>query len=318
MIPEYQNRKIAYAALNWGLGHLTRSLSILKKLQSQNEVFFLGNPDQIQFLKEEKLALHYLEFPDYNLNFSGKSFLVEMIFNSPRMIQAIQIEGKKLEELQHEHQFDLILSDNRFGFRLDQVESNIVTHQLNIKSPVFEKQGSKLNQIYLNKFDQIWVPDHPNHHFSGELSKATLQKPVHFLGNISDLEYDEREKKLDFFVIGSGPEPYRSKFLQKVYKRLVEIGRPALITGLPNFKSEYDHIQITEKLNRSEIQQHILEAEWVISKAGYTTLLDLEKCKAKAYLFPTKTQYEQEYLAKHLKTHSDFHFLEEKDLHTIG
>jgi len=94
LISAIQNKKIAYACLNWGMGHLTRSISILRKLSEQNEVYFLGNEEQIQFLKKENINLTFFNFPNYRLSFSGKSFLAEMIFQSPRMIQDIQIEKR--------------------------------------------------------------------------------------------------------------------------------------------------------------------------------------------------------------------------------
>ncbi|MCB0477115.1 MAG: hypothetical protein KDC84_03070 [Crocinitomicaceae bacterium] len=317
LIPKFQNKKIAYSVLNWGMGHLTRSLSVFKELSKNNEVHFFGDVDQINFLKVEDCQIVYHEFSNYNLNFSGKSFLVEMIFNSPRMIQAIQVENAQIQKIQEKENFDLIISDNRFGFRIEGVKSVILTHQLNIKSPLFEKQGSKLNQIYLNKFDEIWVPDDANHTFSGELSRAELKKPVIFLGNISDLKCTYSPKTIDYFVIGSGPEPYRSEFMMKMYHHLSTLGKKVVMTGFPKFESEYENIIIQEQMNRNQIEENINQAHCVLSKAGYTTLLDLAQCKAKAILFPTKTQYEQEYLAEHLNNHPHFTFLSETEISSI-
>ncbi|MEZ4936757.1 MAG: glycosyltransferase [Crocinitomicaceae bacterium] len=317
MLPKIQNKKIAFAVLNWGMGHLTRSISILKHLEKENSVYFFGNREQIAFLKSEGFVLDFKEFPDYNLNFSGKSFLVEMIFNSPRMIQAIQIENSSIQKIHQQENFDLIISDNRFGFRSEKVPSIIVTHQLNIKSPLFEKQGSRLNQIYLNKFNEIWVPDTEDHHFSGDLSRAEMKTPIRFLGNISDLNFESSKKTIDYFVIGSGPEPYRTEFLKKMYNQLKSRNYKVVMTGFPDFSSQVDHILIYPSMSRKQIQQNILSSEIVISKAGYTTLLDLEKCKAKAILIPTKSQYEQEYLAQYHKNHRAFRFLDEKEIPTI-
>ena len=51
----------------------------------------------------------------------------------------------------------------------------------------------------------------------------------------------------------------------------------------------------TEALNKL-----ILESKYVISRAGYTTVMDLAKLKKKSCLIPTNGQYEQEYLSNYI------------------
>lgn len=299
LIPKIENKKIAYACLNWGMGHLTRSISILKELSLSNSVVFYGSPNQIEFLKNEKIPVSYQEFTDYRLNFSGKSFLAEMIFQSPRMIQDIQIENKNLNELHQKENFDLIISDNRFGFRLEQVHSIILTHQLKIKSPLFEKQGSSLNQIYLNKFDEIWVPDTKESTFSGELSQVQMKTPVHFIGNISDLKPSRTEKSIEILIIATGPEPYKTDFIQCILKKLESYNFKTKLVGASDstqWKSK--NIEIENITDRKSIEKLINQSQFIISKTGYTTILDLDKMNAKALLIPTPKQYEQEYLAQ--------------------
>ena len=291
------------------MGHLTRSISILTQLAEHNHVVFFGSSDQINFLKNEKLALTYEIFPEYQLNFKGKSFLVEMIFQSPRMIMDIQNENKTLKEFQKKYSFDCIISDNRFGFRIEGIHSIMMTHQLNIKSPLLEKQGSKINQIYLNKFSEIWVPDYEDSRLSGTLSKADLDIPKKFIGNISDLKKTDSVKDLDYFIIGSGPEPYRSKFINALIEKFRQTNKTAVFTGLKELPlNKKLNLEFHLKMNRKEIENHINRAKTIISRSGYTTVLDLEKTQSKAILIPTKGQYEQEYLAKHLKDHANLNF----------
>ena len=47
-----------------------------------------------------------------------------------------------------------------------------------------------------------------------------------------------------------------------------------------------------------ELELAINESEFVLSRSGYTTVMDLAKLGKKAFFIPTPGQYEQEYLAK--------------------
>ena len=49
-----------------------------------------------------------------------------------------------------------------------------------------------------------------------------------------------------------------------------------------------------------ELEQAIAESELILSRSGYTTLLDLSKMEKKAFFIPTPGQFEQEYLAQRL------------------
>jgi UDP-N-acetylglucosamine:LPS N-acetylglucosamine transferase len=52
---------------------------------------------------------------------------------------------------------------------------------------------------------------------------------------------------------------------------------------------------------KEELQTTINESELVLSRSGFSTIMDLEKLKAKAFFIPTPGQYEQEYLSKYLE-----------------
>ncbi len=51
-------------------------------------------------------------------------------------------------------------------------------------------------------------------------------------------------------------------------------------------------LQLEHTLNSSRL---------IVSRSGYTTLMDLAKLNKHAFFIPTPGQYEQEYLAKRLK-----------------
>ena len=53
---------------------------------------------------------------------------------------------------------------------------------------------------------------------------------------------------------------------------------------------------------QSDLQSAINESKLIISRSGYSTIMDLEKLGVKVFFIPTPGQFEQEYLAKYLKS----------------
>ena len=49
------------------------------------------------------------------------------------------------------------------------------------------------------------------------------------------------------------------------------------------------------------MEQALAESEFIISRCGYTTVMEVLALKKKSILIPTPGQTEQEYLAAHLK-----------------
>jgi len=64
-----ESTKILFAVLNWGLGHATRSLPIIKKLLADdNEIIIASSGDALILLKLEFPDINFIELPDYNVN----------------------------------------------------------------------------------------------------------------------------------------------------------------------------------------------------------------------------------------------------------
>ena len=62
-----------------------------------------------------------------------------------------------------------------------------------------------------------------------------------------------------------------------------------------------NNLTIISSSNTSEINKYVLESEIIISRSGYSTIMDLQKLQSKAIFVPTPGQTQQEYLAKYLK-----------------
>jgi UDP-N-acetylglucosamine:LPS N-acetylglucosamine transferase len=73
------------------------------------------------------------------------------------------------------------------------------------------------------------------------------------------------------------------------------------LPGSTDFLSTRDDIIIKNHLRAKDLEAAINESEYVISRSGYTTVMDVCKLQKKSILIPTPGQTEQEYLAAHLQ-----------------
>jgi UDP-N-acetylglucosamine:LPS N-acetylglucosamine transferase len=102
----------------------------------------------------------------------------------------------------------------------------------------------------------------------------------------------------------SGPEPQRSIFEEILLPQLAQFnGKAVLVRGLPaekNMISAPAHVEIYNHLPSGELNKLISESDFIISRSGYSTIMDLVKLAGKSILVPTPGQTEQEYLAARL------------------
>ena len=102
----------------------------------------------------------------------------------------------------------------------------------------------------------------------------------------------------------SGPEPQRTILENRVIDEVSHYpGTATVVRGLPLVQSVIPSsamIKFYNHLPASELNEEIEKADWVISRPGYSTIMDLAKLQKKSILIPTPGQTEQEYLAKKL------------------
>jgi Glycosyltransferase family 28 C-terminal domain len=109
----------------------------------------------------------------------------------------------------------------------------------------------------------------------------------------------------DLLVLLSGPEPQRTILEQLLLAQLTSYpGSVILVRGLPGSQSigprVPDGIRVNNHLPARELNEVMSGAGMVISRAGYSTVMDLVKLGKKAILVPTPGQTEQEYLGEYL------------------
>jgi len=300
------------APLDWGLGHATRSVPIIRDLlNSHSEVWLAGEGMQEKLLREEFPSLPFLPLKGYRVKY-GKSVLTgKILLQIPSILRSIKEENKWLKEQVSNHGFDAVISDNRYGLYHEKIFSVFITHQLCIKSS-FGKWSEKILQQwsykFINRFHECWVPDEEEeNNLAGELSHPVKLPsiPTKYIGTLSRFEKKNIDQiKKHLLIILSGPEPQRTILENKVIDQIVNYPATAtIVRGLPGEKNivpSTNTIHFYNHLSSAELNREAMKAEFIISRSGYSTIMDIAALQKKSILIPTPGQTEQEYLADHL------------------
>ncbi|MBX2946013.1 MAG: hypothetical protein KF725_09270 [Cyclobacteriaceae bacterium] len=317
------NRKrVLVAPLDWGLGHATRCIPVIRILQElQCEVFLAGAGPSLKLLKLTFPSFKAFELPGYNPVYpSSGSMMFKLLLQGGKFMRTVMEEHRQVEQLVKENKIELIISDNRYGCYSPEVTSVFITHQVNLLAPSRWKWlGLLANAVtarFIKKFTVTWVPDFPGSVLSGKLS-ATFDRQTCFIGPLSRLEKVETtERKYNILALLSGPEPQRSNFEELVTRQLVASGlRGLIVRGVvdSNKIQVSKNVEVADHLTAEELSYEMAQAEIVLSRSGYSTVMDLARLAKKAIFVPTPGQTEQEYLAKKFKQEGIAFSMEQKD-----
>ncbi|MCB0687170.1 MAG: hypothetical protein KDC53_11610, partial [Saprospiraceae bacterium] len=229
-------KKVLFATLNWGLGHTTRSIPIIKELQSRGyEIIIASDGIAGLVLQREFPLLPYFELPSYQITYSPHSFYYHWIQQLPKLRQAISIEHKRIAEIVSSNQVDVVISDNRYGVYHPTTKNIFITHQLSFALPFpINKLLSHQIRVMVNRFDQCWIPDYPTQdNLTGLLSTGKIAIEKVFIGPISRFKPQEGERKFDLGVIISGPEPLRTTLQNELLAKLDQTWKTFWVLGKP-------------------------------------------------------------------------------------
>lgn len=326
------NKTILVAPLNWGLGHATRCIPIIKALQDNNFIPIIASDGiALDLLKKEFPYLKFLELPSYQIEYpkNGKYFKWKLLKSFPKIIEAILEEKRLVKKWIKKYDIDGIISDNRLGVYNKKIPSVFITHQLNVMSGNTTWISSLLHQNIIKKHTECWVPDaigKPN--LAGELSHLkNTDLNIKYIGPLSRMHSKKVEKKYDLMIILSGPEPQRGLLEEKLKKEITFYkGTVLFIKGIiekQQKKEQIDNVCFYNFMHSRQLEQALNESTIIVCRSGYTSIMDLSKLNKKAFFIPTPGQYEQEYLAKKLKKEGLAPFVEQehfsiKDLHEIN
>ncbi|MEO6894089.1 MAG: glycosyltransferase [Ginsengibacter sp.] len=306
-----QKPRILIAPLDWGLGHTTRCIPIIKELIFHGcDVYIVADKQAYSLLKKEFPNTVILRYRGYEIKYSRlKGFLVlKLILQSPVVISRIWKENKWLKKTIDAYSIDAVISDNRFGFYNKNIPSVYITHQLFIRTGnrLTDLIAQNIHYYFIKKYSKCWVPDQEKNGLAGILSHPKNLPPgVTYLGPLSRFKIiKSTNKAYDLLIILSGPEPQRTIFEKLILEQIKDInGNILLIRGLPGGKTKpanFKQVTIENHLPANEMNTALEKSEMVLCRSGYTSVMDLSIMQKKAILVPTPGQTEQEYLAKYL------------------
>lgn len=305
-----ESTNILVAPLNWGLGHATRCIPIIKALQQNGyTVIIASDGDALALLDKEFPLISKVTLPSYDIEYAkkGHHFKWKMISNIPKIIKAIRKEHKALKNIIDTYNIKGVISDNRLGLYTQKAHTVFITHQLQILSGKTTATTTFLHKRFIKRFDECWVPDYEgNYNLSGILGHPQKENHnVRYIGPLSRMKKSNLQQRYDVLVVLSGPEPQKSMLEAILLKELKKYnGKILFIQGRIEEevqRSTQKNIEIVNFLTSEELSKAINSSDFVIARSGYTTIMDLAALQKKAFFIPTPGQTEQEYLAKRLK-----------------
>ncbi|MBN1462657.1 MAG: hypothetical protein JXQ69_00750 [Paludibacteraceae bacterium] len=313
-IPQIEGKqRILIAPLNWGLGHATRCIPVIKKLLSQgHQIIIAADGYPLQLLKQEFAQLEFVEFRSFSVRYSTGSFQIgKLLLSLPKILFDIWREHRQLQIYIKQYKISYVISDNRFGLWTRLVPCVYITHQLMVKMPkrlkIFEGLGWLIHRFFINRYTACWIPDEAeNGGLSGDLAhKYPLPKQARFIGCQSRFSCTPDIVPTPTFhtvVVVSGPEPQRSLFEKEWIEKLLGKEQTVLIIqGFPQQEvntKQLANITLVSHLPCPELKAQLLTAKEIICRSGYSSIMDLHVLNKRATLIPTPGQTEQEYLAE--------------------
>lgn len=310
---EIVNKKILIACLDWGMGHLTRSSVLIKKFIAQNnQITFAGNAFQINFIKREFPDIEVVSLSGYEVKLSSqKNTYLQLFSQFYKLNKSVNNEKKWLNDLLKNNQFDIIISDNRYGFYSSNIYSILLSHQLRLQVPFFKKIVNRKLSKFHSKFNEIWIPDLEDKSLTGDLSNNQIQTTKTYIGLLSRFNFEKRTILYDFVAIVSGPMPESIRF-QNMLLELQLNSKKNILIITPHQPEKILNKNICINPSTEEMNKILNESNTIIARAGYTTIMDVVTLNKNAILIPTPGQYEQTYLASIVK-HKRINFYDEHE-----
>ena len=172
-------------------------------------------------------------------------------------------------------------------------------------------------------FQKIFIPDLPGEgegFISGKLSKIPRGMSSKYLhvGIMASVRKEVVKEDIDLLVSISGPEPQRTVLEGIILRDVAELpGEKVVLLGRSEenrLVQETAGLKVYSHLPRKEMNGLLNRAKMILSRPGYTTIMELAELGKKALFIPTPGQTEQEYLARRLRDQNQFYSAKQQKL----
>lgn len=288
------------------------------------KVSVAGNDVQLSYYKSVFPNVGRLSLKGYNVRYanSGGAFMVKLFKQLPEIYKTVIYEHDWLQQIVKEHAIDAVISDNRYGMYHQEVPSIMMTHQLQPISGfgrIADNITAKLHHKFIAKFDACWLVDDEQANIAGTLSKSDRLPPnTKYIGLLSQVEKTGVANNGSLMILLSGPEPQRTILSDKLWQEVSSFqGKVTFVEGSNKIQARKDipdHIDYYTRVHGGKLQQLIEQADLVVCRSGYSTVMDLLKLGKRAMLIPTPGQTEQEYLGKLLHKRGLFYCMSQSSV----
>ena len=315
-------------------------IPLAKELQElNNNVFIGGCNDHLSLFRNELPGLSYIQFPGFKPGYSRLlPQYIPLLIKTPLLLYHIIHEHYLLKRIIRDNNIDIVISDNRFGLWNRKIKTVYVTHMPLIPFPKLLRSiefiGILLHRVIIKKYSLCFIPDLPGEsNISGRLSHGIrLPGNVRYIGILSRFivtkpSFREHSEKFQYnTIILSGPEPQKGILKRKLIDVFKDKDPMTVIfEGKPGDSSviiRSGNITTYNHLSSSEMRKVLIGSKKIITRSGYSTIMDLISLNCSALLIPTPGQTEQEYLAEYLSQKGWFSSLKQREInngiHQIG
>jgi uncharacterized protein (TIGR00661 family) len=315
-----------FAISSLGLGHATRTLVVIREyLRRGYRITVISTGNALAFLRLELAdapGVEFREMRDYPPLERGTGWRLYwyLFVDLLRTWRVIRHEHQQVQNIAAD--YDFIFSDGRYGFYSRWTPSFILSHQIAFIPPKGLRETSwlteNINIAALRKFDCLFIPDYPwpSLNLAGHLahSQNLYRCPHRYIGVLSSYQQLDLEQDIDYlFVISGYLLEHKASFVQNLLEQALELpGRKVFVLGVVDQQDELynryrrDDLEIHMVASGALRQQLFNRANVIISRAGYSTVMDLVEYGKRALLIPTPNQTEQEYLAYYLGSQQYF------------
>jgi len=308
-------RRILFAVHDWGLGHATRSLVLIRALVQRGDavtILMAESPGLALLRAELGDACEFYPYEDIPKPFSRYPavFYFRMSCSVPQIWLRFTLEQRLTERLVRERRLDAVVSDSRLGVWSREAPSYCVFHSLRQIIPGRPRQLERIveraQRYALRGYRAILVPDvEGDDALAGDLAHdldVDWRGKLVYIGPLSELQPNGAAEDIDYFFSISGVEPHHTMLAERVLAALPALrGRSVVALGRPGSAADVRTVgnaTIHGYLDRRAQGEMLARARVIVGRSGYTTLMEAAGFGKRALFVPTPGQSAQEYLAK--------------------
>lgn len=297
--------KILFAVLNWGIGHATRSAGVIDALLERGEkVSVYCNGRALKYLqKRYGKSCDFIEGYNYTKKYTSNS-LLNYLTIAFGLFRSFIVDTKRVSALLNSGNFKLFINDCRpLHVSPTVVESVLINHQLSPFWPCAKRIIQKRFVAWQSKYTVIWVPDYCDNLLSGALSIEKNLKNTVYIGPLSRwITPSEIETTATKSIVFFGIAKHELK--EATVEGLTDIG----------YTLRFFH---SEDGDESELVQALKQAKLVVTKPGYSSVMELFELKTNTVVVDVLWHAEQHQIFKHLQSNKVMHTLDELSIQEL-